>query len=352
VAALGLTGDRLESPEDVVRHLVAVQSQDFGPACWSMAQRSSGSPGRAAVEELIQQRKLIRTHLLRPTWHFVLPADLGWMLDLTGPRVQAFCANYYRREGQPLAVRDRATAAMADALADAILTRPQLREVLADAGLDVTGNKPAFLLMNAELEGVICGGPRVGKQHGYGLVSELAPGTRRLSRDAAVAELVLRYFTSHGPATVHDMSWWSSLTLTDIRAGIEAAGDALVTEVVDGETFHAAAAPRTGTGPRARLLQAYDEYLVGYSRTKWLLDPTGIAKAPHAARTLPNMVFIRDTAMVGAWRAVESDTAVTLQVALLVDPTPAVLRDLDQAAAEYGRYVGKPADITLLDPGE
>jgi len=115
VAALGLTGDRLESPEDVVRHLVAVQSQDFGPACWSMAQRSSGSPGRAAVEELIQQRKLIRTHLLRPTWHFVLPADLGWMLDLTGPRVQAFCANYYRREGQPLPMRDRATAAMADA---------------------------------------------------------------------------------------------------------------------------------------------------------------------------------------------------------------------------------------------
>jgi hypothetical protein len=351
VAALGLTGERLREPADVARHLVAVQSQDFGPACWSMAQRSSGSLPRAAVEELIQQRKLIRTHLLRPTWHFVLPDDLGWLLDLTGPRVQAYCANYYRREDQPLAVRDRATAAMADALAGAILTRPQLREVMADAGVDVSGNKPAFLLMNAELEGVICGGPRVGKQHGYGLVSELAPGTRRLSRDAAVAELVLRYFTSHGPATVHDMSWWSSLTLTDIRAGIHAAGDELVAEVVDGETYYAAAEPRIGTAPRARLLQAYDEYLVGYSRTKWLLDPTGVAKAPHAARTLPNMVFIRDTAMVGAWRAIESDVSATLEVALLVDPTPAVLRDLDRAAAEYGRYLDKPIQVKVRKAG-
>jgi hypothetical protein len=346
-----LTGDRLGEPEDVVRYLVAVQSQDFGPACWSVAQRSSGPPGRAAVEELVQQRRLIRTHLLRPTWHFVVPDDLGWLLDLTGPRVQAFAASYYRREGQPLAVRDRATAAMASALTGTILTRPQLREVMADAGVDVTGNKPGFLLMNAELEGVICGGPRVGRQHGYGLVSELAPGTRRLPRDAAVAELVLRYFTSHGPATVHDMSWWSSLTLTDIRAGIDAAGDDLVTEQVDGETFYAAAQPRIGTAPRARLLQAYDEYLVGYSRTKWLLDPSGIAKAPHAARTLPNMVFIRDTAMVGAWRSVESDLAARLEVALLVDPTPAVLRDLDRAAAEYGRYLGKPAEVTLLEAG-
>ena len=248
-------------------------------------------------------------------------------------------------------MRDRATEAMADALTGTMLTRPQLREVMADAGVDVAGNKPAFLLMNAELEGVICGGPRVGKQHGYGLVSELAPDTRRLSREDAVAELVLRYFTSHGPATVHDMSWWSSLTLTDIRFGIEAAGPALVTEPVDGETFYAAAKPRTGTAPRARLLQAYDEYLVGYSRTKWLLDPTGIAKAPHAARTLPNMVFIRDTAMVGAWRAVESEAGAKLEVALLVDPTPAVRRDLDLAADEYGRYLGKPVEVRLLDAG-
>ncbi len=352
MAALGLTGDRLGDPRAVVRHLVAVQSQDFGPGCWSIAQRSSGSPERAVVEELIQRRQLIRTHLLRPTWHFVVPDDLGWLLDLTGPRVQAFCGSYYRREGQPLAVRDRATALMAEALAGTILTRPQLREVLADDGIDVTGNKPSFLLMNAELEGVICGGPRVGKHHGYGLVSELAPETRRLSREDALAELVLRYFTSHGPATVHDMSWWSSLTLTDIRAGIDAAGDALVPELVDGQTFYAAAEPRTGTEPRARLLQAYDEYLVGYSRTKWLLDPTGIAKAPHAARTLPNMVFIRDTAMVGAWRSLESEAAAALEVVLLVEPSPAVLRDLDRAAAEYGRYLGKPVRVHVRPAAE
>ena len=277
MAALGLTGDRLGNPQAVVRHLVAVQSQDFGPGCWSIAQRSSGSPERAVVEELIQRRQLIRTHLLRPTWHFVVPDDLGWLLDLTGPRVQAFCASYYRREGQPLAVRDRATALMAEALAGTILTRPQLREVLADDGIDVTGNKPSFLLMNAELEGVICGGPRVGKHHGYGLVSELAPETRRLSREDALAELVLRYFTSHGPATVHDMSWWSSLTLTDIRAGIEAAGDALVPELVDGQTFYAAAEPRTGTdatGPAA----------AGLRRIPGRLQPDEVAARPHRHR--------------------------------------------------------------------
>jgi hypothetical protein len=242
---------------------------------------------------------------------------------------------------------------MVDALKSGnLLTRPQLREVMADAGVDVSGTKPAFLLMHAELEGVICGGPRIGKHHGYGLVEDLAPQTRRLSREEAVAELVLRYFTSHGPATAHDMGWWSSLTLTDIRHGIEAAGDALVTVQHDEHTFHAGAQARTGDRPPARLLQAYDEYLVGYSRTKWLLDPTGTGRggwagrAPHAARSLPNAVIVHNTAMVGAWRADERDDRVRVETVLLVPESKPLLRDLAVAADEYGRYLGKPAELS------
>ncbi len=344
-ATVGLTGGPLGSPDDVVRYLVAVQSQDFGPACWSVAHRSAGTVRRTEITELVNDGGLLRTHVLRPTWHFVLPEDIGWLLDLTGPRVQAFNASYYRREGLDGATLDRATAVIAEALGGRPLTRKEIAVALGDAGIAEAGLRGTLILMNAELDGVICSGARPGKQHTYTRLADRAPDTKRLSRDEAVAELVVRYFSSHGPATVHDMSWWASLTLADIRAGIEAAGDALQAMEFDGMTFYAAPEVRNGAGPRTRLLQSYDEYVVGYSRSKWLLDPTGSAKVGFEDRAVPNLVIVRDAAVIGGWRVTEKAASLLIDAALHAEPSAAVIAELQDAADSYGAYVGKPAEL-------
>ena len=344
-ATVGLTGDPLGSPTDVVRYLVVVQSQDYGPACWSVAHRSAGAVHRSEMTQVVDDGLLLRTHVMRPTWHFVLPEDIGWLLDLTGPRVQAFNASYYRREGLDRATLDRATTAIADALRGRELSRKQIAVALDEVGISEAGLRGTLILMNAELEGVICSGARPGKQHTYALLDERAPNARRLTREAAVAELVLRYFRSHGPATVHDMGWWASLTLTDIRAGIEAAGDALTSWEFDGMTLYAAPEIREGDRPPTRLLQSYDEYVVGYTRSKWLLDPTGAAKSGFEDRTVPNLVIVRDAAVIGGWRVTEKAGSLLIEAALHTAPTAPAVRELQDAADLYGAYVGMPAEL-------
>ena len=145
--------------------------------------------------------------MLRPTWHFVLPADIRWMLQLTAPRVQALAASYYRQVGLDARMLARADDVLAKALQGGKqLTRGELAEALRTAGLPVDGLRPTFLFMHAELEAAICSGARRGKQLTYAALDERAPGARTRPRDEALAELARRYFASHGPAQARDFA--------------------------------------------------------------------------------------------------------------------------------------------------
>ena len=174
------------------------------------------------IEQAVESGDILRTHVMRPTWHFVPRADIGWMLELTGPRVQRGSASYYRNKGLDPDVLVRATKTIERALEGGRYhTRRELGERLAQAGMRFVGLQLPFVSLYAELERVICSGPRRGKESTYALLSERAPMGRRLSRDEALAELTQRFFQSHGPATVRDFVWWSGLTTADARRGLE-----------------------------------------------------------------------------------------------------------------------------------
>lgn len=351
---LRLEGDPLAAPEDVVGWLCAVQSQDFGPAKWSLAQRAGGL-GDADVDRAFADGAILRTHVLRPTWHFVLPADIRWMLELTAPRVHALTAYQYRQLGLDEDAVRRSGALLADALQGGVhLTRKQLAATLERGGVALGGFRLGYLLMHAELRGIVCSGAPSGKQQTYALLEERAPRAEPRTRDQALAELTLRYFTSHGPATVKDFGWWSSLTAADIRSGLELVGPRLRQEVVDGVAYwFAGPAPADRpASPTVHLLQGYDEYVVGYSQSKPLLNLAG--RALVRDRPVFNGVAILDGQVAGHWKRTINRAAVAVEVALYEPFDDAQAKALQAAADRQGEFLGLPATVTTtgIDDGQ
>ena len=351
-----LTANPLPRPEDVVRRLLAVQSQDYAPALWSLGQRSTGGTERA-MHDAVQSGRILRTHVLRPTWHLVLPEDVGWLLALTSARVHQLNAFYYRKEGLEEETFARADEVLAAALAGRRhRTRAELVPLLAEAGLPVTSFAAAYLLMHAELEGLICSGERAGRQHTYALLAERAPAAQALTRDEALAELAVRYFTGHGPATAKDLHWWSSLPLRDISAGISGAGDRLARSEADGLVLFSA--PPTSSPPtppeltraapaaRVHLLQGYDEYVVGYSESKRLLDPDGTARDVARASNRMGQVVLVDGEAAGVWKRTVRRDDVLVEVDLYRPIDAAALLGLRAAADGFGAFLGKRAELT------
>ena len=225
-------------PGDVVEWLGAVQAQDFAAAKWAVGLRSCGMTDDD-VEQAFADGAILRTHVMRPTWHFVSPADIRWILALTAPRVNAVNASWYRRLELDDALFSWSNAVLAKALQGGKqLIRAELVSVLKLAGI-ATDDLLRFtaIMMRAELDGIVCSGARRGRQFTYALLDERAPQARMLDRDEALAELARRYFTSHGPATLQDFVWWSGLTGADARAGLEMVTSQLMREVVDGQVY-------------------------------------------------------------------------------------------------------------------
>jgi hypothetical protein len=369
------------SPEAVLRNLLAVQAQEFPYARWSLAQRASPdepftgpvSAGRApaataaGIEKMVSDGRILRTHILRPTWHFVHRDDLRWLLALSAPRLHQGNAGMYRRTGIDAAAAVRSGQVLARAVAGGQhLTREQLAARLQDAGFAGKGLELAYLIMHAEISAVLVSGSPVRSRGGalkqtYALFDERVPaGTGAApTREEALAELARRYFTSRGPATVKDCADWSGLTMADVRQGLLLAMDrhpeALGSTAIDGVVFyydaaaeaHAAAGPGRAPspgGPRIDLIQCYDEYVMGYSATRHYLG--GSAPALPADGALMHVVLL-DGRMSGSWRHTLLPGRCEVDIRLFASAGPAPGPALDVAIGEavdrYGAFLGTPA---------
>lgn len=350
-----LLASTLRQPAEVVHWLGAAQSQDYAGAKWSLGMRmepNAATVSDAAVEQAFDAGAILRTHVLRPTWHFVAPADIRWLLALTAPRVHLLNGLYYRRVGLDDDLYACAAAVLAQALAGGVyLTRDELRQALnaSHIGADIE-LRMIYILMRAELEGLICSGPRSGKQFTYALLDERVPPTAPLGREEALTELARRYFTSHGPATAHDLARWASLTLEDVRVGLAANAAHLQSEEVDGQTYwfdpalSAAGAPPRQE-PTAYLLSIYDEYVIGYKEWSAIASPEDAARLRALANDLTSVVLV-DGRIVGTWkRAIDKRRAtVTLRPLRLLDPEE--MDAVAAAAARMGAFLGLP--VTLV----
>jgi hypothetical protein len=351
-----LVGPRapLATPEDVVRWFGAVQSQDVPGAFWAVAQRMAPSTTAEEVGAAFDAGRIVRTHALRPTWHFLAPDELRWIQALTGGRVHKAAGSQYRRRGLGDGEFRLAEDVMRTVLRGGrALTRDELGIEIAASGLDLSDNLvTTHLAMHAELEAVICSGPRRGKRFTYQLVDERIPPARPCAREDSLRELTLRYFTSHGPALPQDMSWWSGLTVTDVRQGIELAGHALEGRRVDGKEYWAAATafdPRPGDVPEpfVRLLSNYDEYLGSYTDYSPIFD-LSLPKARNVADVLGAHIVVCDGLVVGGWRRALRDGSALVTVTLLLPLTTSETAALEAEAEAYGSFLGLPVDLRVV----
>ena len=220
------------------------------------------------------------------------------------------------------------------------MTRDELRIVLEQAGITTEGVlRMAYLMMHAELEGVVCSGPRHGKQFTYMLLDERVPPSRTMEPEEALVELTRRYFMSRGPATVQDFAKWSGLTLTECRHGLEAVETRLEQEGMTGQTYYLpASAPAGVASPKAYLLSIYDEYISGYK------DHSPIGGATYGAQLAAlgnalSYILLVDGQIAGSWRRTLKKREVVVEMNPFRPLAETESQAILNAAHQYGEFL-------------
>lgn len=344
---------------DVVESLTCVQSQEWAHGFWSLGLRTGPPPGPGleltGVQAEFDAGEILRTHILRPTWHYVSPADIGWILAVTSPRVHQRNQGAYRQTGIDQALRERSGAVLLEALAGTALTRVEVRERLAAEGIDATGMRLAHVVMPAELDGLIASGPLRGAQHTYRRLDEVLAGRPVNRPDDPEAELLSRFLVGHGPATLADFSRWCSFTVTAARAALERLrerdGDRLigarVVDVADAPVvwwYADGPEPVPATGA-AYLLPLYDELTLSYP----LVNFDTVADHPHEAGT---DLFVGSIVVdapadeggplnVGLWQRTVQGRRVSVELSLAPSSTGPVRAAAEVAAEQLAGFLGK-----------
>jgi hypothetical protein len=333
----GNSKDLPGTPEALVRWMGCIQSQDFGQAKWAIGVRDAALT-EANIHTAFNAGRILRTHVLRPTWHFVVPEDIRWMLELTAPRIRQFSQPYNKKLELDAAVFRRSRKTLAKALeGGGQLTRVEIGEAFRRVKIETGDIRMNFLLMDAELEGLICSGPRRGKQFTYSLLEKRAPGARMLSPEEAVAELAARYFRSRGPATVADFAWWSGLTMREAGGGLEAVKGRLERVVVDGEVYWFAGSGGSGEMPRAVLLPAFDEYAVAYKDRSLVVAPE---HAKESSGGLKPAVIVHGK-VAGVWGRDVHKEGVKVRISMFGKVSKTLQAAITRETGRYVSFCGK-----------
>jgi hypothetical protein len=325
-----------------------MQAQDYGQAAWAIATRMQNGTLQD-VEKAIADGEILRTWPMRGTIHFVPSEDAKWMLQLLTSRTLA--GDKRRRDMLELDEKTYATCQklLENALVDRkLLSRPKVMELFEANGITTPGQRGYHILWYLAQTGVICIGPMEGKQQTFALLDKWAPSSRNLSRDESLAELAMRYATSHGPVTVQDFAGWSNLTVSDVKRALDLASSKLITRTIEGVEYwlskDAAIPPKNPSG--VHLLPGFDEFLLGYKGRSAQLD------LEHASKVVPgsNGVFLPmlviDGKVCGTWKRTIKKSTVDILV-LPFTEAPQTTDAITEEARRYGKYLGLDMTLTI-----
>ena len=331
---------------ELVSWMGAMQAQDFSMAKWAVGLRVVGSTEKS-INDAINRGEIIRTHALRPTWHFVSPNDIHWMLDLSAHRIKAAMRTMDKRFGLDDAVFRKTNAIIAEALSQQPdLSREAIIEKLVANRIPTSENRVSHILVRAEMERIICSGKSQGTRQTYALLAERAPKTSALNRDEALAKLALTYFKSHGPATLQDFNWWSGLTAGEAKHALEMVKHNFVSETSDDKTywFTDGIAGTQNDEPRTFMLPAYDEFIISYrDRTAALISEN------HSKAVSNNGVFrpviVTRGKVTGTWRRTLKNKSTILETDFFLPATQPEPEMIAKAFQPFIRFTGRQAQI-------
>jgi len=319
-----LAGEVFTGPAGLIRWMGCIRAEDFAAAKWAIGSRVADSTDQV-IEQAFHRGDILRTHVLQPGWHFISPEDIRWMLSLTAARLRSFNKDIYRVLGIDDLFRKRSKKIIARVLEKGQLTRARLRKVLAKERIHMDELRLGWLLMDAELDGLICSGGLEGQQFTYALLDHRVPPTRMGEKDEYIAELTKRYFFSRGPATVRDFAGWSGLRDQDIKTGMALNTKWLASEVIDGQVYWFDPSVRTiDHRSSLYLLPALDEWVTAYSDNSFFRP-----------------MLIIDGQVAGTWAPVLGKDTVTIHVDSPVKMSDKLRDSIDRELRRYSHFLGR-----------
>jgi len=345
ISKLRLQNQKIEATtftkaNDVVSWMGAMQAQDYSMAKWAIGQRMLGATDEI-IETALNDGLIIRTHLLRPTWHLVSAEDIYWMLELTAPRIRSSMKSRDKELELTHEVLSKSFDLLEKELSNGIiLSRDQISGIFNSSNIKTDDNRLSHILMNAELNGLICSGRRTGNKPTYGLLSERVPVRKILSRDESLAELAQRYFTSHGPATLKDFTWWSGLSVADATKALNLVASSFICKTVDSEKcwLKTDLPIETGKENSVHLLPAFDEYLISYR------DRSAALELAHNRKAVSNNgifypVIVINGQVAGTWKRTAQKDKVKIDTNLFTAINKKFNKLIEKEIGAYSRFI-------------
>ncbi|SEI97465.1 Winged helix DNA-binding domain-containing protein [Dyadobacter koreensis] len=338
-----ITHSDFTRPDHIVKYMVAMQAQEYAMAKWAIGLRVPGTTDES-VEEAFNEGRILRTHLMRPTWHFVAPEDIRWMIALTAPRVNAINAFMYRKcEIDAQTFNTCNDILIKELEGGKSLTRNALKEKLDKKIVTGDSVRLGCLMMKAELDNLICSGPRDGKQFTYALIDERVPAAKPLTHEEAVIKLTSQYFTSRGPAQLQDFVMWSGLTVKDVKAGIAALSNDFVHEKFKDKIYiYSSPVEQNNSKTKSTFLMPdYDEYGMSYKDRSAIFVPTPDILKNFKLNIPYNRMIVSDGEIVGSWKRTVTNKGVNIETEYFKKLKKKEEENINIAIKKFSGFIGK-----------
>lgn len=344
-----IAATNLKTPKELIGWMGAMQAQDYNQAKWAIGVRMPYLT-EAQIESAFNNGEIIRTHLMRPTWHFVSSDNIYWMLELTAKQIKSTTKSRNRDLGLTEAILKRSQEVLVKALEGRkSLTREELSTQLNQAGIKTDGQRMPHILMEAEIDSVICSGAMQGKKQTFALLTERVPIKNILTKDEALLLLARKYFTSHGPATLPDFVWWSGLPVADARSALEMNKPSLFSETIDFETYWFAepVSIPTSLPDSVYLLPAFDEFLISYK------NRSAAITIDHHKKAISNNGVFRPVIVVngqisGLWKRTIKKDSVLIELIHFRPHSKKEEKLIEKATEIFSHFSGMKAELRII----
>lgn len=333
-----------ETPQQVVSWMGAMQAQDLNMAKWAIGLRMSKGTEHL-VDAAIRSGKIIRTHVLRPTWHFVSPTDIHWMIDLSAARIKAQIKTRQKQLGLTPALMKKANALFEKSLSkNNHLTRDELISVLNKSKIPTNDSRASHIFFAAELDALLCSGKLKNNKPTYALLSERVPNPQNVTREEALHKLASKYFNSHGPATIADFSWWSGLSLTEAKKAAGMCGKQLQVEKIDSTEYWFSPNIQPVVRKPVVLLPAFDEFIISY-KDRSAIIPANISKKIISNNGIFWPVILLNGKITGVWSRSAGKNGMFIKADFFKKPSAKTSQLLKEALSTYGHFTGKKISL-------
>jgi len=345
-----LATNSFNTAKELVGWMGAMQAQDYNQAKWAIGIQLPHLTGDQ-IESTFNTGEILRAHLMRPTWHFVSADDIYWMLELTAPQIKAVLNSRHRLlELTEIGVRKSQEVIEKALSTKNSMTREELLDELRKADIPTDLQRASHFMLMAEIDGLICSGVIKGKKQTYALLSGRVPKKLIMLKEETLAKLTKSYFSSHGPATLPDFVWWSGLSVSDARRGLEMIKPGMNSDSTSSETYwydnpmvHSRTLPNS-----VYLLPTFDEFLISYKNRSAVITAEDHKKAISDNGIFRLFVFVNGQ-INGLWKRTFKKGIVIVETEYFRPHNITEEHLIDDAVDSFGYFSELKADIEFIE---